>query len=238
MIDSSLVEEEAISDGGAATFSSITILDRSPIRRSCIAAILTSFAQGEILTTDSVDELRTGDGDPLVLIPLETGDERLARLEQEISGIRRAIPGAKIAVVSDDPTEVMHRESTDLSQLSVLLPASIPIELLNASLQLARLGFRVLPSQAQRQSARGSDHNGIPQEPLWNQATKHPLFENCTPRQAEVVERLVLGLSNREIAQQLDISESTVKAHIRVVMEMLNVSNRTQIVSRLIFAKD
>jgi DNA-binding NarL/FixJ family response regulator len=49
-----------------------------------------------------------------------------------------------------------------------------------------------------------------------------------TPRQQEVLELLVQGKSNREIAQALGLSENTVKVHLVVVFRVLSVSSRTE----------
>ena len=53
-----------------------------------------------------------------------------------------------------------------------------------------------------------------------------------SPRQVEVLRGLWSGLSNKMIAYQLNMCESTVKVHIRHIMRKLNVNNRTQIVIR------
>lgn len=50
-----------------------------------------------------------------------------------------------------------------------------------------------------------------------------------TPRQQQILQGLVDGLSNKEIARELDIIEGTVKAHIRSLMSKLGVRNRTQL---------
>lgn len=50
-----------------------------------------------------------------------------------------------------------------------------------------------------------------------------------TRRQKEILQGLVDGLSNKEIARKLDIIEGTVKAHIRNLMGKLGVRNRTQL---------
>jgi DNA-binding NarL/FixJ family response regulator len=47
-------------------------------------------------------------------------------------------------------------------------------------------------------------------------------------RQREILELVVEGLSNAEIAKQLFLSESTVKQHLRAVYKLLKVSNRTE----------
>ena len=52
--------------------------------------------------------------------------------------------------------------------------------------------------------------------------------ELLTAREQEVLDLLGLGLSNAEIAQRLYITQSTVKVHVRHVLEKLDVKNRTQ----------
>ncbi len=51
-----------------------------------------------------------------------------------------------------------------------------------------------------------------------------------TKRQKRIVEMMTQGLSNKEIAAKLDISEGTVKAHSNAVFRKLDVTSRTQAV--------
>jgi DNA-binding NarL/FixJ family response regulator len=52
--------------------------------------------------------------------------------------------------------------------------------------------------------------------------------EDLTPREADVLEQIVQGKSNKEIATELDISEATVKTHINSLLSKLGVTDRTQ----------
>jgi two-component system NarL family response regulator len=52
--------------------------------------------------------------------------------------------------------------------------------------------------------------------------------EELTPREFEVLEQIVRGLSNKEIAAELEISEATVKTHINNLLSKLGVTDRTQ----------
>ena len=53
--------------------------------------------------------------------------------------------------------------------------------------------------------------------------------EGLTAREREVIQLIALGRSNREIAQELFISEKTVKTHISNLMSKLNLEHRTQL---------
>ena len=52
--------------------------------------------------------------------------------------------------------------------------------------------------------------------------------EDLTQREFEVLEQIVSGKSNKEIATELDVSESTVKTHINSLLSKLGVTDRTQ----------
>lgn len=72
------------------------------------------------------------------------------------------------------------------------------------------------PPEEERPEA-GPDESGSPRE-----------IGDLTLRQHQVLERLPLGHSNKEIARELGMSEATVKVHVRQVMKRLGVANRTQ----------
>jgi len=55
----------------------------------------------------------------------------------------------------------------------------------------------------------GADHHGL------------------TPRELEVMQQLVLGLNDREIAVALSLSPATIKHHLKQVYQKLGVHNRT-----------
>ena len=52
--------------------------------------------------------------------------------------------------------------------------------------------------------------------------------ERLTERETEVLQLLADGRSNKEIARQLQIAETTVKSHVKSIMQKLDVASRTQ----------
>jgi DNA-binding NarL/FixJ family response regulator len=69
-------------------------------------------------------------------------------------------------------------------------------------------------------AAQSNDRSAVP-EPL-------------TPREVEVLEYLVEGLSNKTIAGRLGISDQTVKFHVAAICGKLGAANRTDAVRRAI----
>ncbi len=51
-----------------------------------------------------------------------------------------------------------------------------------------------------------------------------------TPRQTDVLRLMGKGLSNKEIAHELNVSEGTVKLHVTAILRALGVGNRTHAV--------
>jgi DNA-binding NarL/FixJ family response regulator len=58
---------------------------------------------------------------------------------------------------------------------------------------------------------------------------ENPALANLTPREKDIARLVAQGLKNKDIAEQLFLSEGTVRNNIVVIMEKFNVSNRTQL---------
>lgn len=65
---------------------------------------------------------------------------------------------------------------------------------------------------------------------IGNKLAEHADFPALSPREREVVNLMVLGTNNQNIAKKLSIAEGTVKFHIGNIMGKLQVSDRTQVV--------
>jgi DNA-binding CsgD family transcriptional regulator len=69
----------------------------------------------------------------------------------------------------------------------------------------------------------------VPAQPfVLNTAKQEKL--GITPRELEILQHIAAGLSNREIAAKLFVSENTVKTHAGSVFEKLSAKRRTQAV--------
>ncbi|MCL2401985.1 MAG: response regulator transcription factor [Oscillospiraceae bacterium] len=60
-------------------------------------------------------------------------------------------------------------------------------------------------------------------------APENPAFDQLTQRERDIARLVAQGLTNKEIAAQLFLSEGTVRNNLAVVMEKLGATNRTQL---------
>lgn len=136
--------------------------------------------------------------------------------------LRRHYPAIPVAVVSafdDLPTitRVMNLGA------SGFIPKAFSGEALLAAVRRVLAGHLFRPDGAYS-GARLDDATPVPPR----RTPVQPEEVGLTDRQAQVLALMVRGLSNREIAEQLGLSEGTVKIHATAVFKALGVGSRTQ----------
>jgi DNA-binding NarL/FixJ family response regulator len=125
--------------------------------------------------------------------------------------IRRQFPAARILVLSAfDGDEDIYR-ALHAGALGYVLKNSTSEKLIPA-LRSAAAGQHWLPKDVASQLAA------------------RKLWEELTSREVEVLHTLAKGLANKEIAATLDISEHTVKDHLKNILGKLHVADRTEAV--------
>ncbi len=135
--------------------------------------------------------------------------------------LRRRYPAMPVAVVSafdDGPTitRVLNLGA------SGFIPKAFSGEALLSAVREVLAGNIFRPSA--QQGARLDDAKPLPPTKL----SVRPEEVGLTDRQAQVLALMVRGLSNRDIADQLELSEGTVKIHATAVFKALGVNSRTQ----------
>jgi DNA-binding NarL/FixJ family response regulator len=64
---------------------------------------------------------------------------------------------------------------------------------------------------------------------LFSQVEESDLMQQLSSREREITQFVALGMSNKEIAQHADITEQTVKTHLKTIYEKLGVSTRLEL---------
>ena len=57
-----------------------------------------------------------------------------------------------------------------------------------------------------------------------------PIFAPLSPREVEILDNIAKGMTNKQVAYALSISEQTVKNHMSSILRKLSVNDRTQAV--------
>ncbi|KXB31118.1 MULTISPECIES: response regulator transcription factor [Dechloromonas] len=135
--------------------------------------------------------------------------------------LRRRYPAMPVAVVSafDDTPTITRVLNLGASGF---IPKAFSGEALLSAVREVLAGNIFRPSG--QNGARLDDATPVPP----TKVSVRPDEVGLTDRQAQVLCLMVRGLSNRDIADQLDLSEGTVKIHATAVFKALGVTSRTQ----------
>jgi DNA-binding NarL/FixJ family response regulator len=142
--------------------------------------------------------------------------------EQSIRRLRDAGCMARIVVLSGETNATLIRKSVDLGAAG-FIPKRYSSEMMVAALKHVLAGRIFLPVETLSPSP--ADGGGRSQAAA---AGPDPRLSGLTARQMDVYRAAARGLPNKLIARQLDIAESTVKAHLTAVYAALGVRNRTE----------
>jgi DNA-binding NarL/FixJ family response regulator len=126
--------------------------------------------------------------------------------------ILAAFPDARIVMLTTFEGDVEIQRSLAAGARGYLLKNTPPKELVEAIRQV-HAGRKRIPREIAAQLA------------------EHIADERLTEREIDVLQHVAGGNRNRDIAEQLAISEETVKVHVKHIMEKLGASDRTAAVS-------
>ncbi|MCB5176728.1 response regulator transcription factor [Microvirga lenta] len=238
----------------------IILIDEETLTQDCLAeAMRSAFPQAIILGTPTIDKLPRPNGTSVALILLKTKPYPLPRdgLANDIRSIARYFPKVPIVVITacDDAPHVGIAMAAGAQGV---IPVTASLKIAVAALQLVLAGGTYYPqsvidSARLNAGSRDSDH-GVTEmpshiresDPSHNAAdhglsadggTEHHdpdehggLLVTFTARETDVLAALQMGRSNKWIAHHLNLSENTVKVHIRHIMRKLRATNRTEAV--------
>ncbi|MDH5545979.1 MAG: response regulator transcription factor [Gammaproteobacteria bacterium] len=142
---------------------------------------------------------------------------------QLLENISRILPEVPVVVLSASESSNHMRRAIDIGA-SGYVPKSLSKDIMISALQLVLSGGVYIPPASLLANDKPSP--GFPG--LNSEVSKE--MPNLTGRQYDVLKLLITGLTNKEIAKTLGLSEYTVKIHVTAIFKALNVSNRTQAV--------
>ena len=140
--------------------------------------------------------------------------------------LRECCPEARIVVMSGDDSHELVYRALELGASGFLRKNAAGFEAMREALDVVAKGGIYLPGQM---PAAGTVSPSV--RPHWVGRELGECFATLTPRQLAVLRVLLRGVSDKVIARELDISVSTVKAHMQEVYRRLDVNCRAEAVA-------
>jgi DNA-binding NarL/FixJ family response regulator len=188
-------------------------VDDHPLLREGIAAIINSQSDMIMVAQastgrEAIQRFREHRPDVTLM------DLRLPDLSgiDTLSAILAEFPDARIMMLTTFEGDVEVQRSLAAGARGYLLKNMPPKDLVDAVRQV-HAGRKRIPQEVAAQLA------------------EHIADEHLTEREVDVLQHVAGGNRNRDIAEQLSISEETVKVHVKHIMEKLGATDRTAAVA-------
>lgn len=189
-------------------------------------------ADVEVLEADSLSAAQSlaAQGDKLDLILLDLKMPGMKGFNG-VADFARSHPGVPIVILSG------HYNRSDVIAaldhgVSGYIPKNIGGMAMVNALRLVLAGEKYLPSEVFSSPGKAEDASILEAAPSAHAARgdANPKFAALTQRESEILRLLVNGLTNKQIAIELDLQEITVKIHVRNVYRKIGAQNRAQAV--------
>ena len=199
----------------------IVVADRNVITRVGLRSILersTGFAViAEATSYDAVIDAVDEHGPDVLIIDLDLGDDttRGLKLVEEIAD---RYPTTKVLVLANTLSEMIVVEALRRGANGYLCKDDVKADELGKGVKAIQDGETVL----------GKGVGNLVAHSLGS--TRQT--EHLTDREVDVIKHVAKGLSNKQIAASMFISESTIKFHLQNASRKLNAHRRAEIVHR------
>ncbi|MCW2240159.1 LuxR C-terminal-related transcriptional regulator [Azospirillum canadense] len=198
---------------------SVALIDSNNLFRQGLKALL---ADQEFQITREASSLSAAlsmsaeENSPQLLLvdPAGMGDS-----VQVVQTLKAALPDARLVLLTGKlDGEVMAKAIQ--AGADGFLMKDMSVEALAQSLRLVMLGEKVLPSDLAALLISGRMNGSSVELPVSR--------KGVSQREAQILRCLLNGDSNKLIANQLNITEATVKVHLKSLLRKIDASNRTQ----------
>jgi DNA-binding NarL/FixJ family response regulator len=199
----------------------VAIVDDNRLVCEALSAMLGKLAEFEVVASAGADaSFLAGAKAHVLLLDVGLSDQESLRMA---AALRTEAPDTKIVVmdlfpVSEDIVEFVNAGVAGFVFKDASLDEFV------GTIRAVAAGEKILPPRL-----TGSLFSQIAREAVQHRSERVLEDVRMTPREREVIGLIGEGLSNKEIAQRLNIATHTVKSHVRNVMEKLALHTRLQI---------
>jgi two-component system, NarL family, nitrate/nitrite response regulator NarL len=190
-------------------------------------------------STEEVPSTIASAGEQVVFL---MGVREAAHLAQALSAAKASFPDAPVVVIGDSSNQ--HLVINALAEgATTLIDENVATSALIKELELVAMGEPVISvllmkrllGQESVQASRALEQAVAPikldqrQQPEHeNEARSNPSNPQLSEREAAILKGLIQGNPNKVIAYQLQITEATVKVHVKAILRKIQAKNRTQ----------
>lgn len=201
----------------------LLIADDHPLfREALINVISVALFQPEIIESGTLDDALAlaDEHEDMDLILLDINMPGMHGLEG-LTALRRKAPTIPVVIISAEEEKQTVLKAMDLGAAGFIAKSAAREEMATALQQILQ-GEVYLPASIMRKT------QGPPLSLQARPSLTMELLFSLTRRQLLVLERMAKGESNKQIANHLNIAETTVKAHVSAILAKLGVNNRVQ----------
>lgn len=194
------------------------LVSESNLFRTGLKHILSGSEYRVELEAETIREIDPEIAENALLILRKPSD--ISDVESDITHLKRSSGNVRLVILAGNM-------STDQMAVGFAAGADgylleeISSDALLESLNLVMLGEKVFPSRLAVMLCAKTVEGARTQCAVFSEGL-------LSEREIEVVQRLAGGMPNKVIAKELDISEATVKVHLKSILKKLRVANRTQ----------
>ena len=166
-------------------------------------------------------------GTALLIIEASQNTGRVLEVVQQV---RERTPDTRVVALADQFDLGFVRVAHEAGVNGFCLTTSGPAVLIN-SLELVMLGESILPFEVVRSIMERALQAG--NQPVQDDCVAGSKMSELTAcklsvRESEILGCLTKGEPNKVIARKLDITEATIKVHVKAILRKIGASNRTQ----------
>ena len=203
----------------------VMIIDEQPFFRAGLCQVLSQQSEFKIFdydTTQDTLELIEAQLPDVVLLGSDLATVNGLELGRKIS---RYYPNSKVIMLSPNPNDVELFEIIRTAAVAYLGKNTSSEELIDTIMRVSRGEYPINESLMTQPQVAGHILKRFNDSFSKGEAIED-VMAPLTPREAQILNHVAEGNSNKQIAHILDISEQTIKNHVSSILRKLNANDR------------